>query len=261
MDLGLKGKVAIITGGSRGIGRAIALGLAAEGCNVAICARGEEQLRATEAELKATGVRVHADSVDVAQAGSVEAFVDEVAKALGRVDVLVNNAGGARQGDDDDAWQGALDLNLMAAVRASRAAVAHMRKNGGGSIVNITSIGGINAGPGLMSYRAAKAAVVHLTRSTAIDLAEHGVRVNCVAPAHIATAINTTYDQSAIVRLTQPLQRLGQPSDIAGAVAFLASDRAAQITGIVMPVDGGTTAGPPPIDVKKVMARRAEEAT
>jgi 3-oxoacyl-[acyl-carrier protein] reductase len=167
MDLGLKGKVAIITGGSRGIGRAIALGLAAEGCNVAICARGEEQLRATEAELKATGVRVHADSVDVAQAGSVEAFVDEVAKALGRVDVLVNNAGGARQGDDDDAWQGALDLNLMAAVRASRAAVAHMRKNGGGSIVNITSIWGREGG-GPVTYNAVKAAMTSHAKNLAL---------------------------------------------------------------------------------------------
>ena len=120
----------------------------------------------------------------------------------------------------------------------------HMAAHGGGSIVNTTSIGGINAGGGLMTYRATKAAVVHLTRCIAIDLAEHGVRVNCVAPAHIPTDINATYDQEAIVRLMQPLQRIGSPRDVANAVMYLASDRAAQVTGIVLPVDGGTTAGP-----------------
>ena len=106
-----------------------------------------------------------------------------------------------------------------------------MVTQGGGSIVNTTSIGGINAGGGLMTYRATKAAVVHLTQCIAIDLAEYGVRVNCVAPAHIPTDINATYDQEAIVRLMQPLQRMGSPRDVANAVMYLASDRAAQVTG------------------------------
>ena len=125
MDLGLKDRVAIVTGGSRGIGRAIALTLAAEGCNVAICARGEEKLRETEPELKAKGVRVHASVVDVARPGEVEAFVDEVANTLGKVDALVNNAGGTRQGDDDETWQAAIDVNLMAAVRQPGSGRAH----------------------------------------------------------------------------------------------------------------------------------------
>jgi NAD(P)-dependent dehydrogenase (short-subunit alcohol dehydrogenase family) len=129
-----------------------------------------------------------------------------------------------------------------------------MVEQGGGSIVYTTSIGGINAGGGVMSYRASKAAVIHLTRSVAVELAAKNVRVNCIAPAHIPTAINTTYDQSAIIRAMQPLPRHGSPRDVAEAALFLASDRSAQITGIVMPVDGGTTAGPPPRSMKDLLA-------
>jgi NAD(P)-dependent dehydrogenase (short-subunit alcohol dehydrogenase family) len=130
-----------------------------------------------------------------------------------------------------------------------------MAKGGGGSIINTTSIGGINAGGGLMTYRASKAAVIHMTRCVAIDVAEHGIRVNCVAPAHIPTDINATYDQSKIVQRMQPLQRVGSPQDVANAVVYLASDRSAQVTGIVLPVDGGTTAGPPMMDVKELLAK------
>src|SRR5215510_7447351 len=122
MDLGLKGKVAVVTGGSRGIGRSICLGLAAEGCNVAFCARGEETLRATEAELKAKGVRAYAAPVDVTNAGELEAFINDTARELGRLDVLVNNAGGSRPADEDSAWLESIDLNLLSAVRATRAA-------------------------------------------------------------------------------------------------------------------------------------------
>ena len=128
-----------------------------------------------------------------------------------------------------------------------------MTDNGGGAIVNTTSIGGINAGAGVMTYRATKAAVIHLTRSTAIELARHDIRVNCIAPAHIPTAINANLDQSLIVKAMQPLQRLGSPRDVAEAALYLASDRAAQITGIVLPVDGGTTAGSPPRSIKDLM--------
>ncbi len=137
----------------------------------------------------------------------------------------------------------------------SQRAARHMKEHGGGAIVNITSIGGINAGGGVMAYRASKAGVIHMTRSIAVELARYGIRVNCIAPAHIPTAINTTYDQSAIIRAMQPLQRQGTPRDVAEAALFLASDRAAQITGIVMPVDGGTTAGPPPRPLKDLLAK------
>ena len=111
-----------------------------------------------------------------------------------------------------------------------------------------------------MTYRATKAAVVHLTRCVAVDLAEHGIRVNCVAPAHIPTDINASYDQGAIVRLMQPLQRMGSPRDVANAVMYLASDRAAQVTGIVLPVDGGTTAGRPMVNLASVLAKPADAA-
>jgi NAD(P)-dependent dehydrogenase (short-subunit alcohol dehydrogenase family) len=143
---------------------------------------------------------------------------------------------------------------MLGAQRAAR----HMKDHGGGSIVNITSIGGINAGAGVTAYRASKAAVIHVTKSIAIDLAQHGIRVNCIAPAHIPTAINTHYDQSAIIRAMQPLQRQGTPHDVAEAALFLASDRAAQITGIVMPVDGGTTAGPPSRSPRDLLTKKED---
>src|SRR5690349_5730860 len=142
MDLGLKGKVAIVTGGSRGIGKAIALGLAAEGCDVAICARGEETLRATEKEIAALGVRTFAQSVDVMQAGAPEAFIDATVAALGRLDILVNNAGGSRPGDGEETWGEVVDLNLQSTVRTTRAAVAHMRGQSSGSVIHIASVFG-----------------------------------------------------------------------------------------------------------------------
>jgi NAD(P)-dependent dehydrogenase (short-subunit alcohol dehydrogenase family) len=146
-------------------------------------------------------------------------------------------------------------VNLFGVMIGSQCAARHMAENGGGVIINTTSIGGINAGAGVTTYRAAKAAVIHFTRCIAIDLAEHGIRVNCIAPAHIPTAINANYDQAEIVRRMQPLQRIGSPRDVANAVLYLASDRAAQVTGIVLPIDGGTTAGPPAARGREVLAR------
>lgn len=246
MDLGLKDKVGIVTGGSRGIGRAIALQLAAEGCNVAICARGEEKLRETEAELKATGVKVHAGVVDVSQPGEVEAFVDEVSKTLGKVDALVNNAGGARQGDDDETWQAAIDVNLMAAVRATRAAVAHMRANGGGSIVNITSIWGRESG-GPATYNAVKAAMTSHAKQLALQLAPEGIRVNSIAPGSIAFpggGWQRRLDQdpegmAAFIKANIPSGRFGTAEEVANAVVFLCSPAASWVTGVALNVDGG----------------------
>jgi 3-oxoacyl-[acyl-carrier protein] reductase len=246
MDLGLKGKVAIITGGSRGIGRAIAHGFAAEGCNVAICARGEEKLRETEAELKAKGVNVYAAVVDVSQPGQVEAFVNQVAATLGRVDALVNNAGGSRAGDDDEAWQGVIDLNLMAAVRASRAAVEQMRANGGGAIVSIASIWGREAG-GSATYNAAKAAMVSHAKQLALQLAPEGIRVNSVAPGSIAHpggswARRQEQDPDGMAQFIKqniPSGRFGTAEEVANAVVFLCSPAASWITGVSLNVDGG----------------------
>ena len=238
MDLGLKGKVAIVTGGSRGIGRSIALGLAAEGCDVAICARGEEALRATEQELAALGVRTFAQTVDVTQAGQSEAFVDAAASALGKLDILVNNAGGNRPGDADETWQDVVDLNLQSTVRATRAAVPHMRANGSGCVIHIASVFGREAGGGA-PYMTTKAAVIAHAKSLALQLAPEGIRVNSVAPGSVSFPGGSWYrrqqeDPEGMQRFVAqniPGGRFGKAEEIADVVVFLASERASWVTG------------------------------
>ena len=246
MDLGLKGKVAVVTGGSRGIGRSICLGLAAEGCDVAFCARGEETLRATEAELRAKGVRVYAAPVDVMKAGEVEAFVDATARELGRLDVLVNNAGGSRPADDDTAWEESVNLNLLSAVRATRAALPHMRAAGAGSVIHIASIYGRESG-GPATYNATKAAMIGHSKTLALQLAPEGIRVNTVAPGSISFPGGGWYRRTqqdpegmaAFVKQNIASGRFGAPEEVADAVVFLASERARWITGACLNVDGG----------------------
>jgi NAD(P)-dependent dehydrogenase (short-subunit alcohol dehydrogenase family) len=155
--------------------------------------------------------------------------------------------------DDFDDFDRVMRVNVRGVMLGTQRAARHMAEHGGGSIVNTTSIGGINAGSGVTTYRASKAAVIHLTRCSAVELAAHAVRVNCIAPAHIPTAINAAFDQGTIVRAMQPLQRMGSAEDVAAAACFLASDRAAQITGVVLPVDGGTTAGMRPASLQGLL--------
>jgi NAD(P)-dependent dehydrogenase (short-subunit alcohol dehydrogenase family) len=252
----LAGKAAIVTGGAGGIGRATVELFVAEGARVVVAdtdvARGEQ----LAAEL---GDVVAFKRTDVADADAVQELVDFTVDRFDGLHVMFNNAGisGASRRflkDDLRDLPRVMAVNLFGTMVGSQCAARHMAAHGGGSIVNTTSIAGINAGSGLMAYRASKAGVIHFSRSIAVDLAEHGIRVNCIAPAHIATNINAAYDVGEIVRLMQPLQRAGEPIDVARAVLFLAGDRAAQITGVVLPVDGGTTAGPPPSQVAALLA-------
>lgn len=250
----LAGKVAIVTGGASGLGRGVVEGCVAEGARVVVADINEERGESLAGDL---GDRVAFCATDVSDADAVQGAVDLAVERFGGLHVMVNNAGiGSRAprflDDDFRDFERIMAVNLLGVLLGSQRAARHMAEHGGGSIVNITSIAGINAGAGLMGYRASKAAVIQVTRSIAIDLAAAGVRVNCIAPAHIATEINAHYDVGEIIRRMQPLQRAGRPEDVADTVVFLASDRSAQITGVVLPVDGGTTAGPPPIAVRTV---------
>lgn len=253
----LAGKVAIVTGGAGGIGGGIVELFVEEGAEVVIADLDGERGEALAAELGATAAFKR---TDVGNADEVQQAVDFAVERFGGLHVMCNNAGisGPRRRFLDDEFvdfEEQMRVNLLGVMVGCQRAARHMANHGGGSIINTTSIGGINAGGGLMTYRGAKAAVIHLTKCIAVDLAEHDIRVNCVAPAHIPTNINASYDQEQIVRLMQPLQRVGSPKDVANAMVYLASDRSAQVTGIVLPVDGGTTAGRPMIDVKDVLAK------
>jgi 3-oxoacyl-[acyl-carrier protein] reductase len=247
LDLGLKDKVAVVTGGSRGIGRAIALALAGEGCHLAICARGEDALRRTEAEIRERGARVFAAPVDLTREGVIDSFIDEAASRLGRLDILVNNAGGTGQGETDgEVWRGTFDLNVLAAVRASDAAVPHMRRQGGGSIIHITSIYGRESG-GNAAYNAMKSAMNSHAKSLAVQLAPEGIRVNAVAPGSVrhpggSWDRRVQQDPEGMKRFVEqniPSGRFGTAEEIADVVVFLASDRARWVTGACLNVDGG----------------------
>ncbi|RPH65835.1 MAG: SDR family oxidoreductase, partial [Burkholderiales bacterium] len=174
----------LVAGGSRGIGRSIALGFAAAGADVAICARGLERLRQTEAELRNLGASVHASACDLADGDAVTAWVDGAAEALGGIDVLVNNASGFARSDDEAGWGTSIDVDLMASVRASRAALPWLEENGG-SIVHIASISGLAPSVRTPAYGAAKAALIQYTMTQASALAGRRIRVNCVAPGSI----------------------------------------------------------------------------
>jgi NAD(P)-dependent dehydrogenase (short-subunit alcohol dehydrogenase family) len=242
----LSGKVAIVTGGAGGIGRGIVELFAEEGADVVIADIDEARGQALEAEL---GAATAFKRTDVSDADDVQQAVDLAVERFGGLHIICNNAGigGPRHRFLDDElldFEAQMRVNLFGVMVGCQRAGRHMARHGGGSIINTTSIGGINAGAGLMTYRASKAAVIHLTRCIAVDL---------------PTAINATYDQSRIIQKMQPLQRVGSPRDVANAAVFLASERSAQVTGIVLPVDGGTTAGPPPTDVRELLATRPSD--
>ena len=256
MDLKLVGKVAIVTGGSRGLGLASARALVGEGCHVAICARGESRLEQAAAELKSVAqasARVLPVVADVSTAGGVAALVETTVDRLGGVDVLVNNVGLARGGSlaetSDETWQEAIDQTLFPAIRASRAALPFLKERRG-AIVIVSSIFGREAG-GRMTYNAVKAAEISLTKSLAQQLAKDGVRVVSVAPGSILFPGGSWHARqqadpegiAEFVRRELPFGRFGTPEEVGNVVAFVASPRASWISGTTVVVDGCQSRG------------------
>ncbi len=246
MNIAFTGRNVVVAGGSRGIGRSIALGFAAAGANVSICARGADALRNAEAELSAHGWKVHAAVCDLADGPGVTRYVNEAAEALGGIDVLVNNASGFGRTDDEAGWRVSIDVDLMASVRASHAALPWIERAGGGSIIHISSIAGLRSSARFPPYGAVKAALIQYTRNQALTLAPKKIRVNAIAPGSIefpggvwdvAKRDNPAlYDR---ILKSIPSGRLGRPEEIANVVLFLPSDAASWITGQTIVVDGG----------------------
>jgi 3-oxoacyl-[acyl-carrier protein] reductase len=242
MRIDLAGRTALVTGSTRGIGRGIAQALAEAGARVAVVGRDESRAAGVASELPGEAAGF---ACDVTDAASVTALVERVEKELAPVDILVNNAGITRDNllvrIKDEDWDAVLDANLKAAFVAIRAASRGMMKRRWGRIINISSVVGIMGNKGQANYAASKAGLIGLTKSVARELASRNVLANVVAPGYIETDMTAAMTDDARNAITSqiPVERLGRPEDIAGAVAFLASDYAAYVTGQVLVVDGG----------------------
>jgi NAD(P)-dependent dehydrogenase (short-subunit alcohol dehydrogenase family) len=251
MDTSLAGRVAVVTGAARGIGRAVALELAEAGADVALGLRDVERDGGVVAEVEALGRRALALPMDVTDLRASRAAIDRAIAELGRLDVLVNNAGGSIVEDAFDVTEEHFDavwaLNTRSTFFLSQHAAKHMRGAGGGSIVNVASQAGLVALPGESAYCTSKAAIIHLTRCLAVEWGPLGIRVNAVAPTFVETdgtepALRDPEFRADVVDRIAALHRIGTPREVSGAVAFLASPAASLITGHTMTIDGGWTA-------------------
>lgn len=246
----LKDQVAIVTGGSRGIGRAIAKGLAGEGARVAVIYKGSrEAAESLVQEIQQAGGMAKAIQVDVVDASQSQSCVEQVEKEWGRLDILVNNAGIVKDDlfvrMDPDAWNSVLQTNLGGAYNFCRAVAYPMMKQRRGRIINISSVAAEHANPGQTNYAASKGAINAFTRALAVELASRNVTVNAVAPGFIETDMSAAVRNKAgdLIKKVIPMRRIGQPEDIARVVVFLAGDESAYITGQVITVDGGLSLG------------------
>jgi 3-oxoacyl-[acyl-carrier protein] reductase len=238
MDLGLKDRVAVVAASSKGLGKAVALGLAAEGAKLAICARGEEELRRTAAEIP---TEVLAQTVDVTVEAQVRGFIHAVVRKFGRVDICVSNAGGppAKKFADTSAedWRSAVDLNFMSTLYLAQAVLPHMQERRWGRFIAISSVAVLQPVDGLVLSNAARSAVRGLVKSLSNEYAAHNVLVNNVCPGYTATERLKKLDVHPEAQI--PLGRVGTPEEFANLVVFLASERSSYITGVSIPVDGG----------------------
>ena len=242
----MNGKIALVTGGSRGIGRAIALQLAKDGCDVAVLYAGRrEAADQTVSLLEAAGARALAIQCDVSDGEAAAAAVGEVEKTLGPIAILVNNAGIIRDGltmrMSSEDFRAVIDVNLTGAFHMIRACLPGFVRRRAGRIVNITSVSGMMGNPGQANYASSKAGLIGLTKTVAREVASRGVTVNAVAPGFIETDMTAGRNEAALQKglSAVPMGRIGKPEDVANAVSFLASDAAGYVTGCVLKVDGG----------------------
>lgn len=251
MDLGLKGRGCVVLGASRGIGRAIALGLADEGANVALCARQEGPLREAVTDVESRGVTAHGATCDIGNATELTAFLDAARAALGHIDVLVHNASALALTADDAAWDASMAVDVRAAVRACTHVLPWMRERRAGSILLVSSIAAFEATPSPdFAYTAAKAALNAYAKKLALHEAPNGIRVNALAPGSIefeggvwAMVRDTNPEFYAMVKASIPSGRMGAPEEVADAAVYLVSDRARWVTGVCLAVDGGQHRG------------------